>query len=298
MPIAVWKERNMACPTCSKPVRRGLRRFGPAKVRCEICDEEFDTGLRDLYGIPKIGRVIYIIFEWIYPSYIRGFDQPAKSLMLFYHLFFIGLAPITIPSLIWFIVFQKNLELFIPTGLLFGACLLQVLWLYRMVSEAKNYHDKGIVPVWRGPFESKPRLNNRRDYKYVTKCLKKFANPNVLATIISGNKYSKIIREVRYRNHLILALKDQDVEVRRQAAMWLVEVPNKNVIIDPLIEALKDSDGTVRARAASSLCYIGNPCALENLQALLNDPDENVRKEAGNAATILMGESENSEKRR
>ncbi|MEX2738191.1 MAG: HEAT repeat domain-containing protein, partial [Candidatus Wukongarchaeota archaeon] len=51
---------------------------------------------------------------------------------------------------------------------------------------------------------------------------------------------------------LIKALKDEDAEIRREAAYNLGEMKDKRAV-DPLIEALKDEDSSVREEAVWAL---------------------------------------------
>lgn len=58
MVIASWVESNMACPSCGAAIRKGIRRFGPAKVICFECKDEIETGLISFHDSTKAQRYI------------------------------------------------------------------------------------------------------------------------------------------------------------------------------------------------------------------------------------------------
>jgi bilin biosynthesis protein len=77
-------------------------------------------------------------------------------------------------------------------------------------------------------------------------------------------------------NFLVSALTDPEALIRTEAAAALGQV-NYPPAIPHLILAIQDTDLDVRKAAISSLGKIGDRSALEPLQALLNDPQEVVR---------------------
>lgn len=80
---------------------------------------------------------------------------------------------------------------------------------------------------------------------------------------------------------LIRALRDENDDVRGAAAGALVRAGS--VAVDRLIGATKDGNRWVRLYAAGALKYIGDPGALEALQALTRDEDPDVRSVAEDA---------------
>lgn len=72
------------------------------------------------------------------------------------------------------------------------------------------------------------------------------------------------ITDRRFVKPLIVALKDQDEDVRRAAAKALGNIGDGRAL-ESLIAALKDEDGEVRFRAASALGHIRDARALEPL---------------------------------
>lgn len=78
---------------------------------------------------------------------------------------------------------------------------------------------------------------------------------------------------------LVEALRDQDGQVREQAAMGLAITPGADVI-DPLLDALKDPDAQVREKAAIGLAFRHDPKIVEPLLTAIEDSDAQVREKA------------------
>ena len=113
------------------------------------------------------------------------------------------------------------------------------------------------------------------------------------------NKKKKILAELRASGQdviplLVGALKDKDVQMRRNACLALTELggtwtANPRVdtsdALPALIEATKDSDGAVRAWATHAIAEIGPAAetAVPALIELLNDPDEGARNNSAMA---------------
>jgi beta-lactamase regulating signal transducer with metallopeptidase domain len=85
---------------------------------------------------------------------------------------------------------------------------------------------------------------------------------------------------------LVEALRDQDGQVREQAAMGLAITPGADVI-DPLLGALKDPDAQVREKAAIGLAFRRDPRIVEPLLKAIEDDDAQVREKAA----IALGAS-------
>lgn len=78
---------------------------------------------------------------------------------------------------------------------------------------------------------------------------------------------------------LVDALRDNDGQVREQAAMGLAVTPGAGVI-DPLLDALKDPDAQVREKAAIGLAFRRDPKIVEPLLTAMDDRDAQVREKA------------------
>src|SRR4029450_3264706 len=78
---------------------------------------------------------------------------------------------------------------------------------------------------------------------------------------------------------LILALKDSDEGVRRQAAIALGELRNTRAV-PALIELLKDDKPEVRMHAISALSEFSDPRATPALTQALKDSDPRIRSRA------------------
>ena len=78
---------------------------------------------------------------------------------------------------------------------------------------------------------------------------------------------------------LMLALRDEDAEVRRAAANSLGNLATPRAV-PALVAALRDEDPEVRESAADALSNIGDPRAVNPLIALLGDPVADIRRTA------------------
>ena len=85
---------------------------------------------------------------------------------------------------------------------------------------------------------------------------------------------------------LVEALRDEDSQVREQAALGLAITPGADVI-DPLLSALKDPDAQVREKAAIGLVFRRDPRIVEPLLNAMEDHDAQVREKAA----IALGAS-------
>jgi HEAT repeat protein len=103
-------------------------------------------------------------------------------------------------------------------------------------------------------------------------------------------EYLGIIRNKAATPHLVLALKDDDDDVREAAqnALSLIDIDWKQseaarAAIPQFAAALKDSRGGVRANAAKLLGEIADPAGVEPLIKALSDDDVKVRHQAADA---------------
>ena len=72
---------------------------------------------------------------------------------------------------------------------------------------------------------------------------------------------------------LIDALKDENIYVRRRAALVLVKIgPEAKAAVPALIDALKDKDKDVRSNAAEALGEINTPEARKALEEFKKKP--------------------------
>jgi HEAT repeat protein len=85
---------------------------------------------------------------------------------------------------------------------------------------------------------------------------------------------------------LIENLNDLDWDVRNYIADILVKIGEP--AIDPLIKALKNDDLDIRMEAARVLGRIGNKKALNPLIGALKDEDVNFRKQAASAINKII----------
>lgn len=100
---------------------------------------------------------------------------------------------------------------------------------------------------------------------------------------------------------LVLALTDPDVQMRRNAALLLMDLaggvtaeaaPKTDIrpALQDLIRALEDPDPNVRVWSAQAMGYIGPDArsALPSLVKLLTDPDDDVRRFAQSAIAKIQ----------
>jgi HEAT repeat protein len=93
-------------------------------------------------------------------------------------------------------------------------------------------------------------------------------------------------------NGLVLALKDEDKYIRKEAAFALGEVGNRDCT-KYILESLNDESAPVRAVAVISIAKIGkstNAEIKENILKLLNDKDWSVRCAALKSLEIITGD--------
>ena len=88
---------------------------------------------------------------------------------------------------------------------------------------------------------------------------------------------------------LIVALKDTDASVRREAARALAQL-NSRRAAPALAAAMKDADDSMRATIVGALGEIGDSRALEPLTQALKDSDASVRRSAAAAIADLAGD--------
>jgi HEAT repeat protein len=119
----------------------------------------------------------------------------------------------------------------------------------------------------------------KKDYDFVVKNFKKLSSAGVFGMLFLDGKLNKTIDNPKYWKHLIKALKDPDVEIRQNVALWIRGINNKAIVIEPLVEALKDTDAIVRKRAADTLGEIGDSKAviIDSLIEALKDSNFDVR---------------------
>jgi len=115
------------------------------------------------------------------------------------------------------------------------------------------------------------------------------AFPRDRAAVALGN-----LADSRAIDPLAAALQDEDLRVRRMAALALGRFadessPGGRRAVEALIDALRDGDAQVRGSVALSLARSGDRRAVKPLQALLNDEDEIVRRDAASALSGLHG---------
>lgn len=85
---------------------------------------------------------------------------------------------------------------------------------------------------------------------------------------------------------LIGALQSPTPAVRETAAGLLGGIPSP-AVTDALIDSLNDSDSEVRWSIVTALEEIGDPSALAPIEALSNDPDDDVRDAVADAVAAL-----------
>jgi hypothetical protein len=143
--LATVKIRFMACPACGKAVRRGIRRFGPARAECARCHHQFDTGLRDWNGMSPVRKVLAILAEIFFPSFIRGFGQPEKVLAFFFYDFLIIIFPLVVVPALVVPTFAKNW----PMSWFIILPILHAVWIVKMVKECTAYTRDQVPPKWK-----------------------------------------------------------------------------------------------------------------------------------------------------
>jgi hypothetical protein len=149
----------------------------------------------------------------------------------------------------------------------------------------------GMVSIEGYTFESDPlfpmhfKLVQNRGYVYLC--------GRGTVTTPHGKKHS--LGGTRQVSEFILDLHAQDQlgrEAAAEALGWLAKTEKeRDEAVPALIEALKDDGVEVRRNAAAALGRIGDPRAREGLQAALQDQDEWVREVVADALTKLKGRS-------
>ncbi|GEM_PF-5354103 len=114
--------------------------------------------------------------------------------------------------------------------------------------------------------------------KYLDEIILKFQDDNVDVRRRAAMALGRI-GDARVVDALIVALKDKDEVVRRNAASALGAIGDAEAV-EALVEALKEGNADLRRNAAKALRHIGDPGAVEALKKALKDPNTNVRRNA------------------
>ncbi|MDI6736139.1 MAG: HEAT repeat domain-containing protein, partial [bacterium] len=100
------------------------------------------------------------------------------------------------------------------------------------------------------------------------------AHRNIYAIEVLG----KWIKAKKTVEPLIEALKDENEQVRRDAARALADIGDKRAV-EPLIEAFKEEEGWNRECIAWQLAKLGDKRAVKPLEEALTDPKNEMIKE-------------------
>jgi len=133
------------------------------------------------------------------------------------------------------------------------------------------------------------RLFEKIHFYDARETLGKIGTEGIITTLLSLSKDENtcedaisalgLIGSEKAVEHLILLVRDEDEDVRWNAAFALGEIGSEKAI-EHLIPLLRDEDKYVRKNAAFALGEIGSEKAIEHLIPLLRDEDEDVRSEA------------------
>jgi hypothetical protein len=144
--MATFTVRSTVCPQCRKRIRRGLRRFGPAQVRCGHCDALVQTGLDSWAQLPTGRKIIAALGEIIAPSWmgLSGCDAVFLIPLMQVFLWLMVALPL---ALIGFAISSNS-----PVGFLIGLLVYPALLVWRlvkMIRESNAYTQTSTPPVWK-----------------------------------------------------------------------------------------------------------------------------------------------------
>jgi hypothetical protein len=136
------------CPQCGVQLRKGTRRFGPARVVCGNCKAILRTGL-DQWADLSTGRKIAVsLAEILTPSWIRATDFRGVLVWALVHPFLCVMLGMPF-SMIFMHMEGDPAKTFwlVPLGSLIYPTLL-VVRVALMIRESSAYTRRGKMPVW------------------------------------------------------------------------------------------------------------------------------------------------------
>jgi hypothetical protein len=138
---------HLQCPNCTLTIKRGLPRFGPARVRCGLCGHEIQTNLTPWQHLPESEKVLYALSEIIFPSRLGiGICVLLYPILVLPYTLFLLLVALALPieGLLSVIVFIY--ALFAPTLFVF---LLTTIRLFLLIKESDDFSKRRILPYWK-----------------------------------------------------------------------------------------------------------------------------------------------------
>jgi hypothetical protein len=138
----------MVCPHCGKRIKRGIRYFGPAEVKCKQCQEVVPTRLMSWHDLSIVQKIWFSVVEILVPTFygMRGFDA-VLVLFLQITLWGVGMVPFVLIGTI-FEKIPALFSFFMFLGFLTYPAIL-VVRLVRMIQESETYTTRKQIPTWK-----------------------------------------------------------------------------------------------------------------------------------------------------
>lgn len=140
-----YQVKRTICPQCGKRIRLGVRRFGPAQVRCGHCGAIMYSSLDEWATLPAMRKVWLALLEFLNPSWMGVSDLGVVALRQFalWAVFFLPVAmviPVSAPDML--------LETAMSVSMLAYPSLLMIR-LVLMVRESNTFTQTNNPPTWK-----------------------------------------------------------------------------------------------------------------------------------------------------
>jgi hypothetical protein len=141
------------CTHCNKNIRRGIRRFGPAQVRCGHCDTVLNTNLDGWASLSSERRILLAVQEFFFPSWIGVQASSCNGLLatFFIQLFFWFLCFLPFVGLVS-LIGNPSTNIFSNILMYLGMSaypILLIVRLIRMIQESNAFTRTGTPPIWK-----------------------------------------------------------------------------------------------------------------------------------------------------
>jgi hypothetical protein len=136
------------CPHCFVQVRRGIRRFGPAQIRCGNCGETFNARLDEWKKLSLEAKLLKGLSEVVWPSWLGLSGCNGVFLGLLTQLVLCSCAAMPLALMVTGLP-SDYAPLMLIAFLTYP--VIHVVRLVGIINESNRYTLKGTVPTWGKP---------------------------------------------------------------------------------------------------------------------------------------------------